>query len=77
MTKPLKPINLTLDSVTITDVENHKRITDKALNKDLDNLNKFADSNDILGMTKRINGGTIGLEDRQRHYQHALHVFGA
>jgi putative chitinase len=41
------------------------------------NLNKFADSNDILGMTKRINGGTIGLEDRQRHYQHALHVFGA
>jgi hypothetical protein len=41
MTKPLKPINLTLDSVTITDVENHKRITDKALKKDLDNLNKF------------------------------------
>ena len=41
MNKPLKPINLTLDSVTITDVENHKRITDKALKKDLDNLNKF------------------------------------
>ena len=41
------------------------------------NLNNFADNNDILGMTKRINGGTIGLEDRQKHYQHALHVFGA
>ena len=41
------------------------------------NLNAFADNNDILGMTKRINGGTIGLEDRQKHYQHALHVFGA
>ena len=41
------------------------------------NLNAYADNNDILGMTKRINGGTIGLEDRQRHYQHALHVFGA
>ena len=41
------------------------------------NLNSFADNNDILGMTKRINGGTIGLEDRQKHYQHALHVFGA
>jgi putative chitinase len=41
------------------------------------NLNQYADSGDILTMTKRINGGTIGLEDRKRHYEHALHVFGA
>lgn len=41
------------------------------------NLNQFADSGDILTMTKRINGGTIGLEDRIKHYNHALHVFGA
>ena len=27
-------------------------------------------------MTKRINGGTIGLEDRKKHYAHALEVFG-
>jgi len=27
-------------------------------------------------MTKRINGGTIGLEDRKKHYEHALHVLG-
>ena len=27
-------------------------------------------------MTKRINGGTIGLEDRKKHYPHALDVFG-
>lgn len=40
------------------------------------NLNQYADSGDILTMTKRINGGTIGLEDRQKHYAHALHVFG-
>ena len=40
------------------------------------NLNQYADSNDILTMTKRINGGTIGLEDRMKHYAHALHVFG-
>lgn len=40
-------------------------------------LNSFADSGDILNMTKRINGGTIGLEDRIKHYNHALHVFGA
>ena len=41
------------------------------------NLNAFADKNDILTMTKRINGGTIGLEDRKKHYEHALHVLGA
>jgi putative chitinase len=40
------------------------------------NLNRFADTNDILTMTKRINGGTIGLEDRMKHYAHALEVFG-
>jgi putative chitinase len=41
------------------------------------NLNQYADSGDIVTMTKRINGGTIGLEDRQKHYNHALEVFGA
>ncbi len=38
------------------------------------NLNQFADAKDILNMTKRINGGTIGLEDRIKHYEHAMHV---
>jgi putative chitinase len=41
------------------------------------NLNKWADAGDIKTMTKIINGGYIGLEDRIRHYEHALHVFGA
>jgi putative chitinase len=40
------------------------------------NLNQFADKGDILTMTKRINGGTIGLSDRIEHYNHALHIFG-
>jgi len=40
------------------------------------NLNKWADAGDILTLTKRINGGTIGLEDRIKHYNHALHVLG-
>jgi putative chitinase len=37
-------------------------------------LNQYADSGDFLTMTKRINGGTIGLEDRIKHINHALHV---
>ena len=41
------------------------------------NLNRFADSGDIKGLTKAINGGYIGLEDRIKHYEHALHVLGA
>ena len=40
------------------------------------NLNQWADAKDILTLTKRINGGTIGLEDRKRHFEHALHIFG-
>jgi len=39
-------------------------------------INSFADKGDIIGMTKRINGGTIGLEDRKKHSEHALHVLG-
>jgi putative chitinase len=38
------------------------------------NLNQWADASDILTMTKRINGGTIGLEDRIKHYNHAMEV---
>lgn len=40
-------------------------------------LNQWADQKDILTLTKRINGGVIGLEDRKKHYAHALHVLGA
>lgn len=40
------------------------------------NLNQWADKGDIVTLTKRINGGTIGLDDRINHYEHALHVLG-
>jgi len=39
-------------------------------------LNRYADSGDIKGLTRAINGGYIGLEDRISHYEHALHVMG-
>jgi putative chitinase len=38
-------------------------------------LNNYADSADLVTMTKRINGGTIGLEDRIKHYNHAMEIF--
>lgn len=41
------------------------------------NLNKWADTGDIKELTRRINGGFIGLEDRIKHYNHALHIMGA
>jgi len=40
-------------------------------------LNQWADKSDLITLTKRINGGLIGIEDRKKHYEHALHVLGA
>ena len=40
-------------------------------------LNRFADANDTKGLTRAINGGYIGLEDRIKHTEHALHILGA
>lgn len=41
---------------------------------DTANLNKIADKGDIVAMTKKINGGTIGLEDRTDRWEKALKI---
>ena len=41
------------------------------------NLNQYADNGDFVTMTKRINGGTIGIEDRQQRYLRAMQVFSS
>ncbi len=38
------------------------------------NLNQFCDSGDIVTLSKRINGGTIGLDDRIAHWNHCLSI---
>ena len=44
---------------------------------DKNNLNKFADANDMEGLTKKINGGTHGIEDRVARTQLALDILSA
>ena len=39
-------------------------------------INIACDEGDIVKMTKLVNGGTIGLEDRRKHYEDALKVLG-
>ena len=42
---------------------------------DVNKLNIYCDKDDFVGLTRRINGGTIGLEDRKHHYEIALKAF--
>ena len=39
--------------------------------------NNFADSGDIEGLTKKINGGLIGIEDRKKRYASAMSSLSA
>lgn len=44
---------------------------------DNNKLNQYCDKDDFITLTKRINGGTLGLEDRKHHYHIALEYLGA
>jgi putative chitinase len=42
---------------------------------DQHDLNDLSDDGDVLTVTKKINGGTIGLEERKALYEEALKIF--
>lgn len=67
--------------ITVDDSVNYVRTKKGALDSacwfwDTNNINRYCDEQDILGMSKRINGGTIGYQDRKKHWLHALDVLG-
>ena len=41
------------------------------------NLNDLADKGDILTMTKKINGGTLGLDERTQNFQNFMQILGS
>lgn len=44
---------------------------------EVNQLNKWADKKDIVSLSRRINGGSIGLEDRIKKFKHASYILGA
>lgn len=38
-------------------------------------LNELASANDIIAITKRINGGLIGIEDRKQKFNYYLNIY--
>lgn len=43
---------------------------------EVNDLNKYADSGDIVTLSKRINGGTFGLTERIENFRHACKILG-
>jgi|SRR5688572_31554313 len=47
-----------------------------ALYWQLNGCNELADLGDFVGVTRKINGGTNGLADRERYYERAKEALG-
>jgi putative chitinase len=71
-TKLSESLKMTLDE-TVTYLETVPGATAGAgWYWDTNKLNVYCDKSDFIGLTKRINGGIIGLADRQAYYDLAL-----
>jgi len=69
-----KKINKTLDEAVTYCETLEGAIASACYFWNTNKLNQYADSGDFVTLTKRINGGTVGLADRQHHYDIAMQV---
>lgn len=71
-TRFAKSIGMTLDEAVAYLETPEGAVASAGWYWDANKLNIYADKGDFVGLTRRINGGTIGLADRKHHYDIAL-----
>lgn len=71
-TKFAKAVNLSIDEAVAFLETAEGAVVSAAWYWDVNKLSIYADQGNFVGLTRRINGGTIGLADRQHHYELAL-----
>ena len=71
-TKFAKAIGKTLDQAIAYLETPEGAVASAAWFWDANKLSIYADKGDFVGLTRRINGGTIGLADRKHHYDIAF-----
>jgi putative chitinase len=72
-----KSVNMTAEEAANYVATEKGAIESAAWFWDTNKLNTIADTDDVVKMTKRINGGNIGLADRQQRYGKAMAVLGS
>ena len=72
-----KSINMTAEQAAAYVATEKGAIESAAWFWNAKNLNTIADTDDVTKMTKIINGGNIGLADRQARYSKAMSVLGS
>lgn len=71
-----KSVNMTAEQAAVYVATEKGAIESAAWFWDTNKLNSIADTDDVVLMTRRINGGSIGLADRQQRYSKAMQVLG-
>jgi putative chitinase len=72
-----KSVNMTAEQAAVYVATEKGAIESAAWFWNAKNLNPIADTDDVTKMTKIINGGNIGLADRQARYSKAMSVLGS